>query len=176
MPNIGDKAIIKHPHSTSYCTWIKCPKCGKERWVQNGHKKHPNFKGLCSICNHHKPHSPERHPRGKDHPSWKGGRTKHNGYVRVVLYPDDFFYQMADNTWHRVAEHRFVMAKHLGRNLHPWEIVHHKNGIRDDNRIENLQLVSDDRHNQITILKRRIACLEAENKKLKSLNHPCRAN
>ena len=39
-----------------------------------------------------------------------------------------------------ISEHSYQMSRHLGRELFPGESVHHRNGVRDDNRITNLEL------------------------------------
>lgn len=80
-----------------------------------------------------------RGKRGADSPFWCGGRTKHQGYTLIRLAPDDPLFAMAGPNSY-APEHRVVMARSLGRQLEPYETVHHINGVRSDNRLENLQL------------------------------------
>lgn len=76
--------------------------------------------------------------------NWRGGRSVSEGYIRVMIYPENPYYLTGNKTeglGRRILEHRLVMSQYLGRPLFNTELVHHKNGIKDDNRIKNLELM-----------------------------------
>lgn len=86
---------------------------------------------------------------GPEHPSWKGGRRyDKDGYV-MVWHPN----HPRNIYGNYVHEHILILEKYLGRYLADGELAHHINEIKDDNRIENLQLMTDKQHKQYHTLK-----------------------
>ena len=122
-----------------------CPRCGKEREIFKQHLTEPNFRGFCWDCHMKRLHEKRRNRPMSDRPVLK---RKTDGYLEIILPETHWCYPMASKARHSILVHRLVMAEYLKRLLEPWEIVHHINGIRDDNRGENLQLVSRQSHQQ----------------------------
>lgn len=81
---------------------------------------------------------------GVKHHNWKGGRYLNDrGYV-LILRPD----HPNSRKDGYILEHRFVMSQALGCPLQSGEIVHHKNGDKIDNRLENLQVTTQPAHTE----------------------------
>lgn len=104
-----------------------CEGCGHAR-ERLPHEKERRF---CSVdcANKAKPGRP---------PKRYSKITTSEGYITVYVPPEDR--PKGQEKVARHAEHRIVMAKSLGRALEPYETVHHINGDKTDNRLENLQL------------------------------------
>lgn len=143
MPKIGD---IKQGKEIGYKTlvkriWAPCIDCGSERWVTVKDGAPTNVR--CRKCRNK---ITSIKFTGNGHPQWNGGRRIHSGYVLIWIDKTDPYFSMADSKTHYILEHRYVMAKHLKRCLKSSEIVHHKNGIKTDNRLSNLEIMSSGFH------------------------------
>ena len=80
---------------------------------------------------------------GEKSKNWKGGKFKFNGYW--FIYSPNHPNANAQGRGY-VKQSRLVMEKHLGRYLSRDEVVHHKNEIRDDDEIENLEVLDNSAH------------------------------
>lgn len=135
---------------SSYIMEKTCDECGKIFQPSSRHKKCPTCRfnpenyvnkctgncgksirkknGKCIIC--------LERSEGYN-ANWKGGRRKNSsGYIMILIKE----HPRAGKNSGYVFEHILVMESIIGRILLPGENVHHKNGVRDDNSKENLEL------------------------------------
>ena len=126
-----------------------CVKCGKS--IKTDQKRISKHGRKCMAC--HKISANETAARGIRSARWKGGRTKSTlGYIAIKNsnHPNAM-----KNGY--VLEHIFVMSKIVGRAIKKGEVVHHINKIKDDNRPENLMLLSKSEHDLIHKADRELA-------------------
>jgi len=81
---------------------------------------------------------------GKNNGNWKGGVKHSNGYILIRETSHPFV-----NVYGYVPEHRIIMEKLIKRYLKPEEVVHHINGIKNDNHLSNLKLMLDKDHRKL---------------------------
>jgi len=105
---------------------LRCPACRSRDWCACGETKQGRS-ATCARC---------RTVAGASNGHWRGGRTRHKAGYIMVWAPG----HPRAGKGQYVFEHILVMEQVLGRHLLAQETVHHRNGVREDNRPENLEL------------------------------------
>lgn len=127
--------------------WVRCAECGDCWLVSESRLRFGNLndKGLCGNC--------YKALAGPDcEHAWRGGRNVNevSGYVYLHINGlDGQEYDLAKEMMGsavRILEHRLVMALALGRPLKDEEIVHHLDGHRSHNSLDNLELLTKETH------------------------------
>jgi|SRR3972149_6859543 len=121
---------------------FQCLHC--RQWGLRRRSQYRHYKGAGRFCSRACHYAFYRmHP--EYHSDWTGGRwIDVAGYVIVKDHRTG-----PDEKVVKVREHRVVMEEHLGRRLYEWEHVHHRNGDKTDNRLENLVVLQEYEHHSL---------------------------
>ena len=114
--------------------WLCSCDCGTTKAIRNQQLKSGRSKS-CGCLNKEITSARSKLQTGALNPSWKGGKKGNKGYVTILCREHPRARQDG-----YVSEHILVMEKKLGRPILPTETIHHKNGVKNDNRPENLEL------------------------------------
>ena len=112
----------------------ECLVCGDKKWIFLTNARKSNFKGLCINCH-------VSNYLGEGNPAWNGGRHLSYGYVFIMKKGHPFA-----NKDGYVMEHRFIAAEKWGIEAVRGMVVHHIDGNRANNSIENLKLMTLSKH------------------------------
>jgi hypothetical protein len=131
LPQLHERAVA---HYDSACCLVQgCNRRPVNKWMCNKHTMQRQAGIIDAQGN--KLRELQKSGRRRECARWQRGTR--DSYILVVA-PKGHPRARLDGT---ILEHRLVIEKQLGRYLEEWEIVHHKNGDRQDNRIENLVLL-----------------------------------
>ena len=118
------------PHNAGDFIYKNCEICKNKFKVINARIKTAKYcSRKCQAIGYHHLY------QNKHGANWKDGKKCQNGYI-LVFKPE----HLNSISHGYVFEHRLVMEEYLGRYLETKEVVHHINGIKKDNRLENLEL------------------------------------
>ena len=124
---------------------IRCESCGKEQ------KRFPNHvkRNKHNFCNRDcRSDWQRKNQQRENNPNWRGGKYKTERDYVMAYAPE---HERANN-WGYVYEHILVAEKKYRRSTKGYH-VHHLNGVRDDNRPENLIIVKPKDHERNTVRK-----------------------
>lgn len=136
------KSSNNHPRGENNPNWkgglkiVNCSVCGKEIKRMLCETKKSKY----HICSNKCKKIALKTTGKEKHKNFKGKFKSSDGYILVR----DYNHPNSDGYGY-VREHRLIMEKRLGRLLNKSEVVHHANGNREDNRIENLRLFRNQR-------------------------------
>jgi hypothetical protein len=159
-----------------YCTkhYQKWKKYGNPEYIKDLGRPKSGINFVCKECGNTFYRSPSEIEKAKKHNSECKFCSKKCGYdhsrgkqKKIVPLEEREWkhnrkgYLSTTVRGKTVLQHRWIIEKHLGRKLKKIEIIHHLNGIKDDNRIENLAVCTNTTHHLfIRKLKDRIKELE----------------